>query len=346
MSAGADVKIGPDQLSQQLQKQLLPAYFVTSEEPLLVGEACDAIRAAARAAGFTARDAYVAERGFDWHSLSASGQNLSLFSERRVIDLRLPTGKPGTEGSKAIVELVTSAGEDTLLLVSAPKVDRSGMSSKWVKTIDKVGGIVQCWPPGAAQLPGWIESRLRLAGLSAPRDAITELARRVEGNLLAAQQEIDKLKLLHGEGALTADDMAAAVADSSRFDVFKLTDAALAGDAGRALGILGSLRREGVSQVLVSWALAREIRSMAAIGESVKGRNGIDAAMTQHRVWRTRQHLVRACLQRHTMGSLYELLDRAARVDLVTKGQVAAEPWDELLALVASLAGRSGRAAA
>ena len=340
------MKIAADQLPRQLSKQLLPAYLITSEEPLLVGEACDAVRSAARQAGFTSREVYVAARGFDWKSLATSGQNLSLFAERRIVDLRLPTGKPGTEGSKAIVELLAAIDGDTLLLVSAPKIDRNGMSSKWVKAIDKAGGVVQCWPPAPGELPGWIEGRLRTVGLSAPRDALVEMARRVEGNLLAAQQEIDKLALLHGGGTLTADDMAAAVADSSRFDVFKLADAALAGNAARALNILGSLRREGVSPVLICWALAREVRSVAAVSELVSGRTGIDAAMAKQRVWRSRQGVVRACLQRHTEASLFALLDLAAHADLVAKGQFAADPWDVLIELAAGLAGRPGRRAA
>jgi DNA polymerase-3 subunit delta len=334
------LNIAPDQLPRQLSTQLLPAYLITSEEPLLASEACDAVRSAARDAGFSERDVHVASRGFDWTTLATSGQNLSLFAERRIVDLRLPTGKPGTEGSKAIVELLATMDDDTLLLVSAPKLDKKTLSSKWVKAIDKVGGVVRCWPPDAAKLPGWIEGRMRRAGLSAPRDALAEMARRVEGNLLAAQQEIDKLALLHGAGAVTADDMAAAVADSSRFDVFKLADAALSGNAPRALNILGSLEREGVSPVLICWVLAREVRSMAGMRESISGRNGVDAAISKYRVWGSRKDVVRACLQRHSTASLFALLELAAHADLAAKGQVAANPWDVLLDLVVGLAGQ------
>jgi DNA polymerase-3 subunit delta len=228
------VKIQANQLQSQLQKNLASCYLVTGDEHLLVAEALDSIRGAARQQGFTSRDLHVAVTGFDWSVLRDSTSNLSLFAERRIVELRLPTGKPGRAGSQAIVDLIEQLGPDLMLIVVTPKLDRSGQSSKWVKALDAAGVNLTIWPIGLRELPGWISQRMRSVGLQPDRDAVTMIADRVEGNLLAAGQEIEKLRLLHGEGKVSADDVSSAVANSSRFDVFKLVDAALGGDTKRS----------------------------------------------------------------------------------------------------------------
>ena len=240
------MKVSSNQLSQHLQSSLLPCYLVSGDEPLLVQEALDAIRQKARSDGFESRDLHVATTGFDWADLSASAGNLSLFAEKRIIELQLPTGKPGRQGSVTIVDMIAQTGSDILFIVRTPKLDRNTASSKWAKALEAAGGLVQVWPIGPRELVPWIHGRMRAAGLQPDRDAVRLIADRVEGNLLAAQQEIEKLRLICGEGPVTVADADAAVADSSRFDVYKLVDAAVAGDAKRALRILGGVRTEGL----------------------------------------------------------------------------------------------------
>ncbi|MEM9173331.1 MAG: DNA polymerase III subunit delta, partial [Pseudomonadota bacterium] len=242
------MKLKLDDLGASLSQGLLPIYLISGDEPLLVGEALDQIRTMARDNGYLERELHVAERGFDWAGLLANTGNLSLFAERRIIDLRLPTGKPG-DGSKMIAALAEQPPEDTLVLISAPKLESSQLSSKWVKAIDKAGAIVRIWPIEAGALPGWINNRLRRQGLNASRDAVLQLARRVEGNLLAAKQEIDRLALECTGGELGVDDVENTVADSTRYTIFKLADEALAGRTPRALRMLAGLQREGLAPV-------------------------------------------------------------------------------------------------
>lgn len=339
------MNIAPNQLRTALKKTLLPCYFVTGDEHLLVQEAQDAIRAAARERGFGAREVHVAAQGFRWGELADAAGSLSLFADRRLLELKLPTGKPGREGSAAIVELLARMGDDLVFLVSAPKLDRQAMSAKWVKELGERGGIVQVWPIDFKDLPKWIDGRMRGAGLVPDAEAVRLIADRVEGNLLAADQEIEKLRLLLGEGPVSGTDVDEAVADSSRFDVFKLTDAALTGDAARALRILGGLREEGVEPPLVIWALARELRTLARLAEKVSAGVPLGAAMQKERVWRSREVVLRAAVARHTARDLYRLLKLARQVDAAMRGRLAADPWQLATELVYGLATGKARAA-
>jgi len=332
------VKLSAGQLQSALKKSLLPCYLVTGDEPLLAQEALDAIRAGARQRGFGAREVHVATAGFDWGELAAAAGSLSLFAEKRIIELRLPTGKPGRDGSAAIVDLMQRTGDDLLILVEAPKLDRSGTSAKWVKAIETVGAHVQVWPVGARELPAWIGARMRMLGLKPDRDAVRLLVDRVEGNLLAANQEIEKLRLLLGEGAVSGMDVENAVADSSRFDVYKLTDAALEGQAARAIRMLGRLRAEGVEPVIVVWALTRELRTLARIADSVEAGTDLGVALQKAGVWRTRQGMVRSCVARHTPAHFYRMLQIARRADAAAKGQAALDPWQLATEIVFGLA--------
>ena len=268
------MKISANQLNSHLKNSLLPCYLVTGDEPLLVQEALDVIRAEARTQGFGSRELYVATTGFDWVDLRNAAGNLSLFAEKRIVELRLATGKPGVKGGATIVQMAEQAGDDLLFIVSAPKLDRSGAASKWVKALESAGAHTQVWPISIRELPAWINARMKIAGLQPDRDAVRLVADRVEGNLLAAQQEIEKLRLLHGEGPISAADVDAAVVDSSRYDVYKLVDAAVAGDAARAVRILAGIRTEGIEPVIVMWALTRELRTLARLADSI--RSGID----------------------------------------------------------------------
>ncbi len=339
------MKIQANQLHSHLQKNLALCYLVSGDEHLLVSEALDAIREAARQHGFSSRELHVATTGFEWTSLRDSTANLSLFAERRIVELRLPTGKPGRVGSQAIVELVAQAGSDLMLIVVAPKLDRSGQSAKWVQAIDAAGVNLTIWPVGSRELPGWIGERMRRAGLQPDRDAVAMIADRVEGNLLAAGQEIEKLRLLHGEGAVTADDVSAAVANSSRFDVFKLVDAALAGDATRAIKVLAGLRAEGVEPVIIVWSLTRELRTLAEIADLIASGTDLAGGMQKAKIWSSRQALVRACVARHQARAFHRLLKATAQADRAAKGQLRADPWQVVTPIVLELAMGQRRAA-
>ena len=332
------MKIRANQLSSHLLKSLAPCYLVTGDEHLLVDESLDAIRTAARERGFTSRELHVATSGFDWNALSASTGNLSLFAEQRIVELRLPTGKPGKAGSQAIIDLVEQARPELLFIVTGPKLDRSSSASKWAKTIDKKGVSLPIWPIDVRELPGWIANRMRSAGLRPDRDAVRLIADRVEGNLLAADQEIEKLRLLLGEGEVSAEAVSEAVANSSRYDVYKLTDAALAGDARRSVKILGGLRAEGVEPVIVMWALTRELRTLATLDDVIRQGGDLGGAMQKSGVWRNRQGLVRSCIGRHRHGDFHRMLKATGRADAAAKGQRAGDPWLLATDVVVSLA--------
>ena len=339
------MKINANQLAAHLQKTVAPCYLVTGDEHLLVAEALDAIRGAARDRGFSARDVHVATAGFDWAQLRDSGANFSLFAERRIVELRLPTGKPGRAGAEAIVDFVDRLGPDLMFVVSGPKLARSAQSSKWVKTLDASGVSLAVWPVEQRELPGWIAARMRRAGLKPDRDAVALIADRVEGNLLAAAQEIEKLRLLIGDGEVSAGDVSTAVADSSRFDVFKLADAALAGDTKRALRILSGLAAEGVEPVMIIWALTRDLRTLASLADAVAAGGDLGRAMQKAGVWRNRQALVRSCVSRHQRRDFYRLLRLASRADQAAKGQLREDPWQVLTDIVLGIA-LAGRKAA
>lgn len=339
------MKIPANQLSTQLKKSLLPCYLVTGDEPLLVQESLDAIRSTARGEGFDSRDLFVATTGFDWSEFAAAGGNKSLFAERRIIELRLPTGKPGRQGAAAICELLPRLAADLLLIVSAPKLDRGAAASKWVKALQSAGGLVQVWPIDRRELPAWIAARMRAAGLQPDGDAVRLIADRVEGNLLAAQQEIEKLRLLLGAGSVTAEHVNRAVADSSRFDVYKLTDAAVAGDVRRALRILGGVREEGVDPVVVCWALTREVRVLARLADNIAAGSDLGAAMQKCGVWRNRQGLVRNCVGRHAGADFYRLLQALRQADAAAKGQRFGDPWQLATEIVLLLARGRAKAA-
>lgn len=339
------MKLQPNQLTSHLKSSLAPCYLVSGDEPLLVNEALDRLRASARENGFHDRDVQVATTGFDWQQLFQSGANLSLFSEKRLIELRLPTGKPGVSGSKAIVDMLGQLDSELMLVVITPKLDRKTQNTKWVKALDAKGVHLAIWPIDARELPGWIAQRMRDAGLNADRAAVRIVAERVEGNLLAAQQEIEKLRLILGEGDVSAEQVSEAVADSSRFDVFKLSDAALSGDAGRAARILYGLQHEGTSIVMVLWALAKELRTLASLSLAVERREDLGQAMRKNGVWSTRQGLMRSALSRHDRSGLNALMIAAFEADATAKGQRPGDAWQLAMNIVFGLATAARKAA-
>lgn len=324
-----------DQLDRLLEGALAPAWLVVGEEPLLFNEAADRIRAKARERGYTDREVFDVDRRFDWNELAAAGRSLSLFASRRILELRMATSGPGADGGALLKELASDPPPDTVLLMLLPqRPDGALWSSGWASAFEKHGHVVQAWPVDIERLPQWIAARARRHGLELDRDAAALLAARVEGNLLAAHQEIEKLALTHGAGRLDEDAVAEAVADSARFDIFKLGEAALAGDAGRGLRILDGLRAEGAEPTLVLWLLCRELRAVVAERRNPGG--GFQGRGPQAQ---RRAAGVSAAARRLGGPRLRALAQLAARADRAIKGRGEGRPWDELEALVASLAG-------
>lgn len=333
------MKISGDNLAASLGRGLGPIYLVAGDEPLLVNEAADAIRARARADGFTERDLHVVERGFDWNSVLAESRALSLFAQRKIIEIRMTNPTPGEQGGNAIIELAEQPSADNLVLVITGKLDGRTQNSRWVSAIEKRGALVQIWPLDLPRLPGWIRDRLGRHGLQAEPAAASLLAERVEGNLLAAHQEVEKLALLLPPGPLSAQTVLESVADSARFDVLQLGEAAMRGQTSRALRILEGLRGEGVELVLVLWAVNKDLQWIARAQHLMRKGQSADSAMNAIYVWRPRQAAMKLALSRLKTGAVRGLLLDAARVDRAIKGVVRTDPWVEVEALVARFAG-------
>lgn len=331
------MRLRAEQLASQLDKGLAPVYLVSGDETLLVQEACDAIRAAARTAGCSEREVLDVDNRFDWSQLLSAGAEMSLFADRKLIELKIPSAKPGTEGSKALTAYLEGPPNDNVLLIVAGKIDRQSTNSKWFKAIDGAGVVLQLWPVDAQQLPRWLQQRLQSAGLSIEPDALEMLCDRVEGNLLAAVQEVEKLKLLCPEGIITAEAVAESVADNARYNLFGLVDQALSGDAAGALKMLQGLRAEGTEPPVVLWALAREIRLLYQCRAAMQRGTSAQQAMRSQRVWDKRMPLVGAGLKRHSLEHLAELLHRANLADQSVKGLADGRPWDHLGQLVLQL---------
>ena len=337
------MKLNPAQLGKHLQGALAPVYVISGDEPLLCQEAADAIRAATREQGFSERLVFNADNNFDWGNLLQAGASLSLFAEKRLLELRLGNGKPSDKGA-ALLEYLARPAEDTVLLISLPKLDGNAQKSKWGKALIEGAHtqFVQIWPVDAHQLPQWIRQRLAQSGLSASAEAVDMIAIRVEGNLLAAAQEIEKLKLLAEGTQIDVDTVQAAVADSARFDVFGLIDAALNGEAAHALRMLEGLRGEGVEPPVILWALAREIRLLATIAQQYAQGMPLDKAFSAARppVWDKRRPLVSKALQRLSATRWAALLQDAQQIDAQIKGQAQGDPWTGLSLLTLNLCGQ------
>jgi DNA polymerase-3 subunit delta len=324
----------PEQLEAHLTRELRPLYAIHGDEPLLSMEAADAIRARARAAGFAERSVLLAERGFDWSELAASGASLSLFGDRKLIELRLPSGKPGTDGARAIEAFCAKLPPDALTLVMLPRLDRAGQSSPWFAALESKGAIVNVFPVERSRLPEWIASRLARQNQSATPETLRFLADCVEGNLLAAYQEIQKLGLLLPPGELGFDAVREAVMNVARYDAGKLGEAMLSGDRARLARMLDGLRGEGEAPPRVLWLLAEEIRAVCRVQDGIAAGRPLADVLREARVWGdARQALVGKAARRLSRGALLAALEHAAGVDRMVKGIVKGDAWDELLQL-------------
>ncbi len=333
------MRLRPEQIQAHLGNGLAPVYLVSGEEPFQLEQVSSAIRHKAQELGYTDREVMHVERGFDWQQLSASADALSLFADKRLLELRMPGGKPGDAGSKALQRYCDHPPADTVLLIVAGKLEKAQQNTKWFKALEQNGVVVQVWPVEADKLPQWIKQRMQLRDMQPTPEALAMLAERVEGNLLAADQELEKLRLLSGGGTVDAEQVVAAVSDSARFDVFSLVDTALLGDAARAVRILYGLQAEGVEPVLVLWALGREIRSLSGMSRALQQGQAMSQVLTQYRVWDKRKRAVQAALQRYPLKRWQGLLWQVGEIERVIKGQVTGKPWDELLQLTLKVAG-------
>jgi DNA polymerase-3 subunit delta len=333
------LRLRPDQLAAHLRKSLARLYLVFGEEPLQALEAVDAIRAAARERGHDERECLTVEAGFDWRALRQLASSLSLFAGRRWLELRMGSVKPGDAGAQALVDYAAQPAEDAVLLVTAGKLDWNAQKSRWFAALDDAGVVVAAAPVEPRQLPGWIERRLRGRGLNPVPEAVTLLAERVEGNLLAAAQEIEKLALMVDARELTAQAVLAAVGDSARYSIYDFVDAALLGQPERVARILSGLRDEGVEPVLANWALHQEIRRLAMLAFARSRGQPPEAALSEQKVWEKRKPLLRQALQRLTLADCQRLLRACARTDRTIKGAETGSPWNALLANGLRLAG-------
>ncbi len=335
------MRLKPAQLTNHLQRQgFAPLYLLTGDEPLQMMECADILRTFARHQGFTERIVLTVETGFDWSLLDKEANTLSLFAQRRLLEIRLGNKSPGNEGTKALIAYANKLPTDTVLLITADKLDASKQKTKWFTTLDKQGIVIQVWPIDVSQLPGWIAQRLNQYGFQASPEAINLIAERSEGHLLACAQEIHKLHLLYGTGRLETAQVLEAVADSARFEVFNWVDTVLAGDKQRSVRQLQGLRAEGVEPVLVAWALNKEIRNLSQITYALKTGQRQEQLFKTYRIWQSRKNAVSSAIKRHPQPSRWQqFLQEMVQIDRMIKGVEKGNPWDELQLLCLRVAG-------
>jgi len=331
------VRTTPDGLQAVLAESLPSVCLVTGVEPLLIDESCDLIRARARQDGYGDREVHFLEKGFDWDALLADANSLSLFASRRLIELRLK-GAPDIGSAKALAELAAKPPVDTVLLV-AGELEPKPQKAAWVNEFERRGLLVVGLPVERARLPQWIRARLKARGASVDDEGAELLADRVEGNLLAAQQEIERIALLRPGAQLDAATVAELVADNARYDVFELSAAAMTGNASRALRILAGLKGEGVAPPFIIWVLVNDLRGVSQVLFEVAQRRSLDDAMRSANVWSNRRTTVQAGIRRLNAARIESLLMAAARADRVAKGSLRGEEWVEIEGLVARIAG-------
>ncbi len=327
-----------EQLPAHLERGLAALYLLHGDEPLLVLEAADAIRQSARCAGYSEREVLTVLPGFDWGQLLAAGGNLSLFGDRKLIDLRIPNGKPGKEGSAALQEWCKRLSPDNLLLVTLPELDWREEKAAWYTALQQAGVALKLNAPPLAELPNWIAGRLRRQQQTVDMDGLKFIAERVEGNLLAAAQEVDKLALLAEGRVLDTAAMQSLVTDAARFDVFRLTDAALNGQPAQVSRVLVGLRGEGEVVVALLGMVVRELQLAEKLAQ-VQARGGnLNSEFRALRVWESKQALYLRALKRHDAPRWSRFLARAGQVDRIAKGRASGDAWRELERLLVAVA--------
>ena len=341
------MQLRAEQLQHQLARGLQPVYTIHGDEPLLAQEAGDAIRAAGREAGYVERKVFsVSGAHFDWSGLLGAAQAMSLFAERQLIELRIPTGKPGKDGSEALQRYCAHLSDDVLTIVHLPKLDRQQQQGAWFGALSQAGATIEVLPVERRNLPGWIAQRLatqgqRVAEGDTGQQTLAFFADRVEGNLLAAHQELQKLALLYPAGELALEQVEAAVLNVARYDVSKLCEAILAGQTARVLRMLDGLRAEGEAAVLVHWHLADTITGLKRVNDALAQGKPLPVALNEGRVWGAKQRLYERVLPLLAAHQLAHLVEAASVVDGVAKGLKhplwPLDAWDALRQLALML---------
>lgn len=338
-----------DQLDAHLTKSLAPLYVVTSDEHLLALEAVNKIRQAARAQHFSEREILTVERSFKWEQLLFSSQSLSLFGDKKIIELRIPTGKPGKEGSQTLQRYAADVAKqgaeiDTLTIISLPKLDWATQKAVWVGALQQAAVYIDIPLIERTQLPNWIGARLAAQKQSADKEAIQFIAERVEGNLLAAHQEILKLGLLYPPGQLNTEQIHDAILNVARYDVFKLNEAMLTGDIPRLVRMVDGLKGEGEALPLVLWAISEEIRTLLKLKAGLAQGQALGTLLKENRIWGPRERLIEPALRRLSLKKLSDALQQAAHIDKIVKGLhsniLSGDAWDALLQLSLAIARR------
>lgn len=336
------MKIKTEQLARTLKGTPMPLYWLTGDEPLLMQEAADQIRNHFRTLGFSEREVFAVDKTFNWENFQHAISNLSLFSTQKLIELRMLSAKLDDTGKAALHSYLGQTNPDFVVLVSSPKIEAATFKTKWFKQIEEAGVCVQIWPVQREQLRSWLEQRLLREGIQADTAAITVLMDKIEGNLLAAVQEIEKLKLLANSKAgevlrLDANTVQQVVADSSRFNVYQLIDAALLGDAARAQKILRGLQNEGIFPLVVLGAITRELRSLLPMLQLKEQGQVISGIVQTTRVFFNRTQAVSSALHLLSTERVWQMLNHARLIDQSIKGMSSANPWDELSRLLLSI---------
>lgn len=328
-----------EQLAVRAAQGLQPLYVLHGEEDLLRVEALDALRAAARAQGYANRESHMPEKQEDWQELLASAGSIGLFADLKLLEIHIPNGKPGKTGGEALLTLADNLPPDTVVLLVLPKLEPAQLKSKWFAALSEAGQVVEAKAVGTAALPQWIQQRLQQHDLSIEPEALALFAERVEGNLLAAKQEIDKLALLHPAGHhLTVADAEQAVANVARFDVFQLAGAWMSGDTERTLRLLEGLEAEGEEPVLLLWALAEDVRTLIRLAAALKQGQSVQQVRNELRLWGDKQKLAPLALRRLSVPRLIAALQECARIDRMIKGAENGEAWPAFRQLAGSLA--------
>lgn len=333
------MNLQPDNLAQALNKpDLKPAYLVFGDEPLQLMESLDAIRKALRAQGANERILLEVERSFDWDELAINASGMSLFADKRIVEVRLGDRKPDKKGTAHIESMLSGAPSDDTLLFSANKLDRKSMSAKWFKAFEKYGAVVQCRQLSGRALESWIVRRAKAKSIEIELQVAELIAARAEGNMLAAAQELEKIALMTSTGTVDTALAMKSITDSARYDVFKLVDNILAGQARQAIRMLRGLREEGTEPIVVNWALNKELRGLCAMRLDMEAGDSVSAATTKAGVWRSRLNIVERVLTSHSAKALREQFQSTINIDRMIKGAMAGDPWNEMESVCVALA--------
>ena len=337
------MQLDSNQLKSHLSKTLAPLYVLVGDEPLAQSECLDYIRQAARKAGADERNSFIVERNFNWQQIHQFAQALSLFSSLRILEIVIPNGKPGVDGGKALMELCANLIPDTTTIIILPALERDGKNSAWFGALQKTAVVIDLKEIAPAQLPQWLAARLALQNQSTDAISLAFIAHQVEGNLLAAHQEIQKLALLHPAGEISHEAIREAVLNVSRFDAFQLGDAILAGNTARVTAILQGLQDEGENAMAVMNPLMWVLRPLLRIKQAEARNENISSAMTNARIYGDRQALVKRALSRLNLRQLEAALQKLCDIDKTAKGMMQGDAWLELSRLCFGLAKVRGR---